>query len=162
MPLIAKIEAGNRMCDPRRTPICQRNVQPSQIRKIEGPRFPLAVVVELRPIIAVADVVDSYTIAGDLGPGCFSHVGLPITCARRLERQPPSQNENKSSERDQKCKSTIEQSTCGDPNQIDRGGWLAKRGRGQVKIQRCCRPKREHHHDQGPDAYTCLVQPLSS
>src|SRR5271170_1240600 len=66
--VIAKIEADDGMRNPWRAPIRERDVDAPQLREVEDPRFPVAMVVELSFVIAVAQIVYGHTIAIDLSP----------------------------------------------------------------------------------------------
>src|ERR1700694_1835085 len=110
---------------------------------MEDPVLPVAVVIELGAVIAIADVVYGYPIAIDFSPRCFSDISLPIARARWLKRNPPGENNDEAYDCDNETKRSvvaIQQRAEDYPGQVDRPNWLAKGGRREIKIKSRRRP----------------------
>ena len=87
------------MRNPGRAPIINRQISPGELRELNGARFPIGRIVGFAPVLKIADVMHRYFVALNVGPACPRHIGLPVTIARRLDRQPPAEHDEES-ERD--------------------------------------------------------------
>jgi hypothetical protein len=98
MTLLAKVEAYDRMRDPGRTPPGDENVRTPKAREVERTCFPVAGVVFLGAIFAVADIAKDHLVAVDLSIGGVKVIGLPVTLVRRFDPKPPENSQGKSRE----------------------------------------------------------------
>src|SRR5438093_5352487 len=85
---VSELKAGNGMRDPGRTPVIDREVNPSDLGDAHGARLPMRGVVGLGPVVAVAYVVQRYFVAVNVGPRFLGHVRLPVAIVGRRQRQP--------------------------------------------------------------------------
>src|SRR5881398_2384948 len=95
---VSELEAYDGMRDPGRAPVIDREVDAGDLRDVHGARLPMRGVVGLGPVVAVADVVQRYFVALNVGPPFLGHVRLPVAIVGRRKRQPPCKHdtENKS------------------------------------------------------------------
>src|SRR5438477_3050906 len=89
---VSELEADDGMRDPGRTPVIDREVDAGDLGDAHDARFPSRRVVGLGPVIAVADVVQRYFVALNVGPRFLGHVRLPVAIVGRRKRQPPDEH----------------------------------------------------------------------
>src|SRR5437763_6651951 len=80
------------MRNPWRTPVIDGEIDTSDLRETHGARLPMRGVVGLGPVVAVADVVQRYFVALNVGPRFLGHVRLPVAIVGRRKRQPPDEH----------------------------------------------------------------------
>src|SRR4029077_12431709 len=83
---VSKLKAHDRMRDPRRAPIINREVDAGDLRDAYGPRLPMRRVIGLGSIVAVANVVKCYFVAWNVGPCILGDVRLPVAIVCGRER----------------------------------------------------------------------------
>src|SRR5947207_5081624 len=89
---VSELEAYDGMRDPGRAPVIDREVDAGDLRDVHGVRLPMRGVVGLGPVVAVADVVQRYFVALNVGPRFLGHVRLPVAILVRIKRQPPDEH----------------------------------------------------------------------
>ena len=92
---VSELKAGDGMRNPGRAPVIDREVDASDLRDAHGARLPMGRVVGLAPVVAVADVVQCYFVALNVGPRILGDVRLPVAIVCRRERQPPGEHSGK-------------------------------------------------------------------
>src|SRR5213080_405810 len=97
---VSELETYDRMRDPGRAPVIDREVDAGDLGDAHGARLPMRGVVGLGPVVAVADVVQRYFVALNVGPRFLGYIRLPVAIVGRRKRQPPDEHENKAN-RDQ-------------------------------------------------------------
>src|SRR4051812_20589200 len=60
---VGKLEANDRVSDPRRSPVVDREIDPGDLGEAHGAGVPARRVIRLRAVFAIADVVQRYIIA---------------------------------------------------------------------------------------------------
>jgi hypothetical protein len=145
MALVAEIEADNRMCDPGRAPPGDKDIDAVEISKVVGTCLPVAGVVLLAAVVAVAEVVDCDLVSVDVGVSGFSVVGLLVAVVWRLEREPPYGDDNESGESNRQPHATgaEELHGCQDHNEVQHGGGCPQRRKRRVEAEHCGRPDGE-------------------
>src|SRR5437868_7303093 len=89
---VCELETDDGMCNPRRTPVVDREIDAGDLRKPHGPRLPVGRVVGRGAIIAVANIVKSKFVAVYFRPRQLRHIGLPIAIVARFECEPPAKH----------------------------------------------------------------------
>src|SRR5213595_1045805 len=89
---VSELETYDRMRDPGRAPVIDREVDAGDLGDAHGARLPMRGVVGLGSVIAVADVVQRYFVALNVGPRFLGHVRLPVAIVGRRKRQPPDEH----------------------------------------------------------------------
>lgn len=84
MIVVAKLETQNWMRNPGRTPMSEEEVAAMKLREVNSFCFPLARVIKLCVVVAVAKIVDSNIVALNLDPCGPVNVGLPGPIIRGL------------------------------------------------------------------------------
>src|SRR5439155_10378466 len=92
---VSELEADDGMRDPGRAPVIDREIDAGDLRDAHGACLPMRGVVGLGPVIAVADVVQGYFVALNVGPRFLGHVWLPVAIVGRRKRQPPDEHATK-------------------------------------------------------------------
>ena len=82
--IVAKLEAHDGMRDPGRTPVGHEHIDAAKLAQKNSFGKPLAGVVELGTIIAVAKIMNGNLVAINFGPRSLGIVGLPVAIVRRL------------------------------------------------------------------------------
>ena len=85
---IRKLEAGNRMGDPRRAPVVDSDIDPSELEP-HSACLPMWSVVGFAAVIAVADIVESHFIAIDLSLCQIGPISLPLALVAGFQSEPP-------------------------------------------------------------------------
>src|SRR5213080_485485 len=92
---VCELEADDGMRDPGRAPVIDRQVDAGDLRDAHGARLPMRGVVGLGPVVAVADVVQRYFVALNVGPPFLGNVRLPVAIVGRRKGQPPNEHASK-------------------------------------------------------------------
>src|SRR4051794_8782878 len=77
--IVTKIETDHRVGDPRRAPIHEVCVHPSKLRQVVSSSLPLAGVIKLGAIPAIADVVNDDRVPAHLCARQAANVRLPVS-----------------------------------------------------------------------------------
>src|SRR5438067_10532939 len=89
---VSELKADDGMRDPGRAPVIDREIDAGDLRDAHGARLPTRGVVGLGPVVAVADVVQRYFVALNVGPRFLGHIRLPVAVVGRRKRQPPDEH----------------------------------------------------------------------
>src|SRR5437773_3986195 len=92
---VCKLETDDGMRNPWRTPVIDGEIDTSDLRETHGARLPPRGVVGLGPVVAVADVVQRYFVALNVGPPFLGNVRLPVAIVGRRKGQPPNEHASK-------------------------------------------------------------------
>ena len=100
--MAAEAEAQHDVRDRVPHPIDGDQVDLVELAQVEGLVVVMRRVVDVRPVVEVADVVDRHPIALEAGVGKLGDVGLPLAVVGRTDRSPHHQegDEERSEEAD--------------------------------------------------------------
>src|SRR5213079_2923754 len=90
---VSELKAGDGMRDPGRAPVIDREVDAGDLRDAHSARLPMRGVVGLGPVVAVANVVQRYFVALNVGPRFLGYIRLPVAIVGRRKRQPPCKHD---------------------------------------------------------------------
>ena len=80
---VPEIETENGVRDPGRAPVVDEEIEAANVVEVDLPGFPLAGVIELGAVVAVAQVVDGDDVPVDIRIRGARDVGLPVFVVRR-------------------------------------------------------------------------------
>ena len=157
---VAEIETQHGVRDPGRAPVIEEEVEAAEIVEIDLLSLPLAGVVELSAIVAIAKIVNGNDVAVDFGPCGSRDIRLPVRVIGGLQRQPPQHYDQRAgyAAGDVFPEALKENEGSNEGKQVDSDAWNSQPRNANVEIESGDGPEDENEQDDADEEVSAAAE----